>query len=218
VIATAGVIYALLDDRSGEVRYIGKTLIKPSTRLGQHRRDVADTHKARWVRSIGPEHVQIKVLEAAERTRLCDLEREWIARLRADGVRLTNLTPGGEGGPGAKPGAANPMKRPEVVAKIVAVPRRRDDLWKARISMARKGQRVSEETKAKISASLSGVPKSAKHNAAVSVAQRERNARMTPEQRSEITRKRYDWITPEARSESARKGHETRRRKAMGVL
>jgi hypothetical protein len=98
-------IYALIDPRNGERRYIGQTTRTAHRRLRRHLArcylDNADTHNNRWLRqllALGLEP-RIEVLERCDS--LADLsaaERRHIAGHRATGARLTNLTPGGDGG------------------------------------------------------------------------------------------------------------------------
>ena len=125
------VIYGLVDPRSGDIRYVGKT-VKPEQRLYMHvyiavtgRRG---SHKDRWIKELDrlglrPEMVKLATCEHSEWQRV---EREMIATLRASG-RLTNLTAGGEG---------------------IDMPRTPE--WRARIGQAHRGKSVSGETRQRL--------------------------------------------------------------------
>ena len=96
-------IYTLSDPRSGEVRYVGKTINTLSKRLSQHICQAKRTqgHKACWVRSLLAEGVTpvIKYVDEIEGTVEHGdwLESQWCLILGASG-RLTNATEGGGGG------------------------------------------------------------------------------------------------------------------------
>lgn len=146
-------IYALVDPRDGEVRYVGKTQA-PAHRLIRHlwdaRNGLDQTHRSRWIRQLlalglAPE---MRAIELVESSAAAAVERSWIASFRASGSRLTNLTDGGEGAPGRKWTVTSR-------AKIVA---------------ARTGKRHTPETRARISQSKRGRPLSATHRARIAAA------------------------------------------------
>lgn len=96
-------IYALLDPRTDEVRYIGKTQRSPRKRHNEHIQDAFRKHRLpvqRWTKHLYDngswsclkhlEYVQAGGDWAAR-------EKHWIDRFRSDGARLLNLTDGGEG-------------------------------------------------------------------------------------------------------------------------
>ena len=94
-----GVVYALCDPRTGEVRYVGKTARSVHARVRAHTNGVlrgGSTHKDNWLRSIDCKP-RVTVLALGLSEQLDDLERRWIAALRTEGAPLTNLTDGGEG-------------------------------------------------------------------------------------------------------------------------
>ena len=105
-------IYSLLD-QFGQTRYIGVTIWRLSDRLTSHLQEARDlrsqTHKSRWIRGMFASDLTptICLLEATE-----DRNREvyWIARCRAEGCPLTNLTAGGEGTVGYKHSEASKLK------------------------------------------------------------------------------------------------------------
>lgn len=101
------VVYALSDPDSGELRYIGKSH-RGLSRLPSHMRDsralAADGshkfngHVQRWIRTLGGRRPLIEEVEQCAGADECsDAERYWIAQFRALGVRLTNMTIGGDG-------------------------------------------------------------------------------------------------------------------------
>lgn len=100
-------IYALKDPRTDEIRYVGWTIKTPERRLANHiwqAKARRSSHVHRWILCILADGVMpaIEVLEAGSGDGWRAAEREWIFRLRAIGVRLTNIADGGEGKPGAK--------------------------------------------------------------------------------------------------------------------
>lgn len=107
-----GVIYGLCDPSTGEVRYVGKTSRDPSERLRGHLTDarLGQTHLHRWLRSVSCEPSLVILEHDPEDLNVT--EREWIARLRAGGTQLCNLTDGGDGfSPGWKPSAHTRAKQ-----------------------------------------------------------------------------------------------------------
>lgn len=111
-----GLIYALADPRTNEIRYCGKTTWIMSQRLANHRREArkgTDRHVCRWVKSLldaGLDPVAIRLeeitldgMDRAEQIRLLnEAEIRWIAHLRERGCDLTNATEGGDGAHGTK--------------------------------------------------------------------------------------------------------------------
>lgn len=96
-----GRIYALIDPRSKQIRYVGKTIQTLRKRLIGH---VTETHRgtyrrARWIRAL--ERLGIKprivALGTYPTNDLCEQERRWISILRKWGADLVNSTAGGDG-------------------------------------------------------------------------------------------------------------------------
>jgi hypothetical protein len=108
-------IYALVDPRSGEWRYIGKSC-SGLRRPHDHVRECflrSKTHKNNWVKSllaIGLRPVVEVVEEIVDPEKLSDAEMEWISAARAVGCSLTNETDGGEGLLGRKHSKATRLK------------------------------------------------------------------------------------------------------------
>lgn len=146
-------IYAFKDPRDGKIYYIGKSR-NPYVRLGEHYRDQRpptlgtpkggfarryNPEMAAWLDSliqadIFPEVVILHVVEESEDWQ--QLEIKYIAEHKAAGQPLVNKTIGGKGGRGLK-------RTPE---------------WKAERSAWMQGRKVSDETKAKISAHMKAQP------------------------------------------------------------
>jgi hypothetical protein len=173
-------IYALVDPRDGQWRYIGKS--ERGLKRPNHHYTVArfeHNHKAYWVMSLRRLGLRygVEVLETlSPADDACEVEREWIAAARRAGVPLTNLTDGGEGTPGHKHSAETRQKlanRPPLSPEI-----RQRIADKLR---GRPGRKHTPEARAKISA-------------------RNRGRKWTPEQLAAITALRQ---TPEYRAKMA---------------
>src|SRR5579863_599792 len=101
----ATTIYALLDPRHeiclSNIRYVGLTRQQLRLRLTQHisyARGIDNKYRSKWIRKLLREGVR-PVIYPLTTTDLDNgglEEKAWIARLRALGCQLTNLTNGGE--------------------------------------------------------------------------------------------------------------------------
>jgi hypothetical protein len=165
------VIYALCEPTTGEIRYIGKTAIKPSRRLVQHI-SLAETgfksHLHCWLRSL-KERPVMRELCTVPREDDSEMEMLVIAELRASGYRLTNTTAGGDGFRGVGRTKEHNQKiadalrgskhSPERCAAISAARAGKGhahtDESRAKIGAAHKGRVFSAETKAKMADSAS---------------------------------------------------------------
>lgn len=169
-------IYGLTDPRTGALRYIGQTkhLRKRYSRhLNLHAED--RTHRACWVRGLLSSGLrpELDTLEVVDDAVASDVERFWIASLRAAGADLVNLTGGGEGG-ATRRGYATPadvrskISRAHVGIRHTAETRallsqqRRGKKQRpetvARRAAALRGRKMPQETRRKISAALMGHP------------------------------------------------------------
>ena len=149
-------IYSL-SDSNGEIRYVGKTVRSLCSRLAAHvrcARQGATTHCANWIRSLSAPPM-IRLLEETEHGN--EREKAWIALMRTAGVRLTNLTDGGDGA-----GCGNKYN----------LGRKCSNEKRIKLSIALKGRTVPIETRAKMSASHIGYKQSNEHRANNSAARK----------------------------------------------
>lgn len=188
-----GSIYALLDPRSGAVRYVGMTVETPERRRNRHiyvskRRK---THCANWVRSLvshGLEPILMVIEKGVPSEILAELEVEWIAFFRLTGADLTNHSDGGEGTRGPKSEETRRKISATLKGRPHSTPRGQD--WRDKLSASlkgrdnsfaveraaekRRGERLSEQTRARMSASRVGLKHSAETRARMAEAQRAR--------------------------------------------
>lgn len=124
------VIYALADPRTGDVRYVGKTSRKLSTRLRQHvnRSAKPETRCACWIRALVALGLvpDARELEVVSEEQWPAAERRWISALRAEGADLTNLTEGGAATHGHKHSAATKARISAIATAQFASPAARE--------------------------------------------------------------------------------------------
>lgn len=136
-------VYALYSTRDGEVRYVGQTTQQLRLRLAQHRNYAKSRPSAvhKWMlREQNEGHtVEIKVL--LDYATLHTDEISIIEFFKKRGLRLLNLTEGGEGTVGWRGNKGN--KRPDLAARN-------------RANAGKPGHPMSEDNKKKIIASLRG--------------------------------------------------------------
>jgi hypothetical protein len=112
-VASKWLVYALVDPRNAELRYVGKSC-QGMKRPRQHsapKQLAKQTHTARWLRELGTRPL-IRVLEELPGPEgLYEAERWWIDHCRIIGHKLTNHTDGG-------PGTQGLRHTPEALAKI----------------------------------------------------------------------------------------------------
>lgn len=98
-------IYALIDPRDKQVRYVGKT-VNLKKRLREHirRSSEAHTHCQCWIRGLVKLGLKpkMRVLDIATEATWEAREIHWIKVCRDRGCRLTNITDGGQAGGGVK--------------------------------------------------------------------------------------------------------------------
>lgn len=135
-------IYALLDPKTNNIRYVGQTTQKVNLRYNGHLNE-AIRHKKRtkvknWIKSLLNQNLKPKLIElenADNFNKLCELEKFYISYFNfLTNNSLLNHTEGGEGTPG------------RILSKNT----------KKLISKANKGLKRSEECKKKISNSKIG--------------------------------------------------------------
>ena len=170
-------IYGLIDPRTQELRYIGKTNKKPEKRLKEHLECRGQGHKINWIKDIlaSGSTPEIFVIEDVPEHEWQDSERFWISYFRYIGSNLTNVGNGGYGGTTtpetrAKIGAAQRgMKRSEVakihyrqstsfhrpeiqmLGRMAQSGKPMSDEQKEKIRQIATGRKFSEETKKKLS-------------------------------------------------------------------
>lgn len=112
-------IYGLIDPRTQELRYVGKTVLTPDRRLCTHKwRAKAEPHKVHsmaWILSLaktGMEPDVFTIEEVPPYENWVEREQFWIEYFRAIGANLCNHSRGGEGAPGFK-------QTPEMIARRI---------------------------------------------------------------------------------------------------
>lgn len=135
---------------NGEVFYVGKGKLARAKDILKGKRNKWYT---RTIAKYGAESIGIGIMECSSEAIAFDLEKGIIKCLKAMGVKLTNMTDGGEG----KSGCPNsPEAYASAAAKLRGRKRSADFRKKASEWMA--GRTVSEETRAKISSSIKKLP------------------------------------------------------------
>jgi len=164
---TYGRIYGLHDPTSGELRYIGQTVVPLKRRLGFH---CAPSHlktasrKVSWVKSIlaqGERPVIRCRARAGDQEELDRLEIEQVTKAKAAGANLVNSMPGGHPDPEVYQSLGQSRRgipcSPEAKAKISASRR-------ANPSRHRAGTKHTPESKALISKNRRGKNTGAAHH------------------------------------------------------
>lgn len=100
-------IYKLIDPRTNEIRYVGKTKNSLRKRLYEYltkRNLTAKTHKNNWIKQLLNEGIKpiIETLEIVNEQNWIEREIYHIKKLKSDSVNLTNTTDGGDGALGTK--------------------------------------------------------------------------------------------------------------------
>ena len=145
------VIYGLIDPRTRECRYVGKSKNAPK-RLKEHlgmRALQQQTHLSKWIKSLKNKDLSpnIIILEQTDADNWKEAEIFWVGYMKFLGAKLTNGTSGGEGGDlsaEARKRQADALRGRKRVfssehrAKIATVnrARARDKAWLAKIKEA----------------------------------------------------------------------------------
>lgn len=97
-------IYALKEKNNNEIKYVGLTTRKLTTRFKRHLRDKHISYKTNWINKIGRDNIEIILLEddITDFNILCEKEIYYIAKYKKLGHKLTNMTEGGDGALGLK--------------------------------------------------------------------------------------------------------------------
>lgn len=96
-------IYALIDPRNIQIRYVGKTVNPLSLRLQEHiwisRTNRSKCRRAVWIKELFELNLkpEIKLLETVEEKDWKEAERRWEDELKAQGFDLLNSMPTGGG-------------------------------------------------------------------------------------------------------------------------
>lgn len=145
------IIYGLVDPFTQDLRYIGQS-VKGVIRGRDHCRPSIlakkeNPHNAAWIKSVmvkgqKPEVVVLERFESAEK--LDEAEMEWIAEARRVGCKLNNVTDGGNKPPIRIMSLEERQKRSEEMTG-------KPGYWK--------GKKRSEEFKAIVSKTMTGVSK-----------------------------------------------------------
>lgn len=98
-----GFVYGLVDPRTDEVRYVGKTIASPYGRYRSHVKDAEIGkigHRSNWIRQLSHLDLRPRLLiieQGVPVSTINDRERWWVQSGRSWGWDLTNATRGGEG-------------------------------------------------------------------------------------------------------------------------
>lgn len=143
-------IYALIDPRNDEIKYIGKTN-NIKKRIREHIRDEENNKKYAWIKSLKKIKLQPEVF-ILEETNLDEAnfwEIFWISQCKVWGFELKNMTNGGDGSYGIIPwnkGKKGIFKHSEESKKLMSV-------WRKENTTGEKngffGKKHSEESKIK---------------------------------------------------------------------
>lgn len=197
-------IYGLVDPRTNAVRYVGKTWGSVEKRRRTHVNcaHLRKTHKDYWILQLLNAGTQpdVVVLETCSRVGWQAREMYWIAKLRADGVELTNGTNGGDGNNGIVFTAEARRKMSEK-----AKGRRASQETRQLLSEVSKGRIITQEQRDKISRSLTGrtVPEDLRVKRAEAIRQSSdvmkekqaaRWARTGPDERRKLAKKTQDTL------------------------
>lgn len=160
-------VYGLIDPQApSEIRYVGCCLTsryESGARKKKHlctKHDPSNQTKNQWIESVKavgrkPEMV---TLELATDVDWEEKERYWIAKIREDGHRLTNLTDGGNGALGLVHSEETKVKQREF---------RHTEEAKVKIRDALTGRPRTDEHRANLSAAKKGIPLTEKQRTAI---------------------------------------------------
>lgn len=137
-------IYALVDPRTQEIRYIGQS-VNPEKRLrdGHLCKPYIDakSYKNHWLKELIALGLRptIAILETTDEEHYEEREQFWIAKMRSDGIPITNLTDGGDGTRGNVPSPETIEKR-----RVKLLGHKVSEEGRRRIGESRRGMKHSE--------------------------------------------------------------------------
>lgn len=145
-------IYFLVDPRTDEIRYVGKTTQKLAARITAHMRDTSSCHKVHWLNELKRENLRPIGVILSENLGGWSWQKEecyWIRKFKSMGARLTNNTIGGDGVSGVIG---------ESKARMLAtwIGRKHTPETIEKLKIARRKRVTSQETKDKMSATRKG--------------------------------------------------------------
>lgn len=131
------------------VFYVGKGTLARAKNVRAKR----NQHYMRVVEKHGKENISVGVIECSSEKIAFDLEKGIIKCLKMSGIKLTNLTDGGEGNLGRIQTIEEIEKRRKSITGKI-----RSEETKKRLSIALTGRKHSEDTKKKLSHIFSARP------------------------------------------------------------
>jgi len=132
-------IYSLNDPNTDEVRYVGKTVQRLSARLAFHIyiSGIHKNYKSSWIKGLLRKGLKpyIRLIEHTNEFNWENREKYWINYYRNIGIKLTNLSDGGDG--------PNGFKHTEEAKKIIgekAKLRICSDSYRKKLSLTKVGE------------------------------------------------------------------------------
>ena len=157
------IIYGLVDPRTGQLRYIGKSssgMKRPRRHFYEDARLLPHLHVSRWIRQLQSQGLTYQIVvfqELPDAEGLSEAEIGWIAYFRKVGCPLTNLTDGGDGMSGFRHTDATRAKMSEAA-------KNRGEAYALNMSKVQMGHIVSPETARKISLSKKALSDESRRN------------------------------------------------------
>jgi hypothetical protein len=184
-------IYALLDPRDGEIRYIGRTVKALEVRLLQHLRDKGQrekraekrvTYRVYWVQSLKQQGVTpiIRLIQEVPVINMDEAEDYWTEYFRSLGCRLVNAKAKGPGKLGYK---HDEEARAAISAGNKGKPKSPEH--RAKLAAAQTGKKLSQETRDLMSKQRRGVLKTEEHKR--KIGDKSRGRRLSAESRALIS-------------------------------
>ena len=155
-------VYVLIDPRTNEIRYVGKTSKSLGYRLGNHMKSYERNHRGNWISELRRLDLEprIELVQEVPDDFWQEAERYWISYYRAIGCDLTNATDGGEGSSGGTHVVTVTMREAVANANRKRV---HSIATRAKLSAASQRRTWTLEQRAAVSARQLGRPKSDAH-------------------------------------------------------